>query len=215
MPRLLLVRHGDTRLNHPKRFWGSTDVELSEIGIKQATRLAERLASEKINTIYSSKLKRCLVTAQMIASRHKAGITLCDDLREINFGYAEGLTFAEISRLHPELAESLLDWKAHPEFPGGESFDDLNRRVLQFLGGLEKHKQEENILIVAHNGVLRLIICNLLEIPVEHWLQMRIDLASLSIMETYPRGAILNSLNDTTYLETKKLQEDNSDGINR
>lgn len=167
--------------------------------------MRNRLAGENISTIYASKLQRCMVTAQIIASRHKRDIISCDDLREINFGYAEGLTFAEISHLHPGLAKALTDWKAHPEFPGGESFDDLNQRVLRFIKQLGKHTSEETILIVAHNGVLRLLICNLLEISIEHWIQLRVDLASLSIVETYPQGAILNLLNDLSHLSVNNI----------
>ena len=126
------------------------------------------------------------------------------ELDEINFGWVEGLTFEEIKRLHPELAEVLNDWNAHPKFPGGESLDELNNRVQKFLKRLKKHKPEETILIVAHAGTLRLMICNLLGIDMKHWRQMQLDLASLSIMETYPQGAILSLLNDVSHLKHRR-----------
>ena len=103
MSRLLLVRHGKTKLNSTERFWGQTDVELSAEGIRQAERLRDRLAAQKIDSIYASNLRRALLTAEIIASRHQLQITSCAELSEINFGYVEGLKFEEISQLYPEL----------------------------------------------------------------------------------------------------------------
>ena len=202
MAKLLLVRHGNTKLNSTERFWGQTDVELSAEGIRQAEQLRDRLTTQKIDTVYASNLSRAMVTAQIIASRHQAKIITRDELGEINFGDVEGLTFNEISQLHPELAESMANWSVHPGFPGGETIDELNERVNKFLPELKKHPPEETVLIVAHSGILRLMICNLLVIEQEHWRQLRINLASLSILETYPRGAILSLLNDISHLDS-------------
>ena len=201
MSRLILVRHGNTKLNSGKRFWGKTDVELSDKGIQEAEKLRDRLAKEKINAIYASNLSRARLTAEIIASKRKLNVTTRAELNEINFGFLEGLTFEEIGKLHPEMAEVLSNWSVKPKFPGGESLDDLNNRVQKFLIRLQKHKPEETILIVSHAGTLRLLICNLLAIGLEHWRHIRLDLASLSIMETYPEGAVLSLLNDVSHLK--------------
>ncbi len=201
MSRLLLVRHGETNLNSAKRFWGKTDVELGETGIRQAEHLRDRLATQKIDAIYASNLRRASVTAEIIASRHRLNVITCTELDEINFGEFEGLTFQEISRLYPEMATQLANWSISPRFPGGESIDELSNRVGKFIPRLEKHTSEETILIVAHSGPLRLLVCNLLKVELQHWQQFRIDLASLSIVETYPRGAILSQLNDVSHLK--------------
>lgn len=202
MSRLLLVRHGNTKLNNAKRFWGRTDVELSAEGIRQAERLRDRLAVEKVDAVYSSTLSRARVTAEIIASRHQLGVTAIAELMEINFGYIEGLAFEEINQLHPELSDLLSKWAIKPQFPGGESLDDLDKRVQKFLKRLQKHKPDETILIVSHAGTLRLMICNLLEIGPEHWRHTQLDLASLSIIETYPQGAVLSLLNDVSHLRS-------------
>ncbi|MCH8135920.1 MAG: histidine phosphatase family protein [Proteobacteria bacterium] len=149
MSKLLLVRHGNTTLNSAERFWGQTDVELSAAGIRQAEQLRDRLATQKLDAIYTSNLSRAIVTAEIIASRHQLDVITCAELREINFGYVEGLTFDEISRLYPELAKLLVNWSIRPRFPGGESIDDLNNRVRKFLARLEKHTAEETVLIVT------------------------------------------------------------------
>ena len=204
MAKLFLVRHGDTKLNSRQRFWGQTDVELSDAGLQQAAQLRDRLSTQKIDIIHSSPLSRCRVTAETIASKQKTEVTICDEIKEINFGYVEGLTFDEIKERDPEFAEVLSVWNARPRFPGGESFDELNERVHVFMKGLEQHNKDETILVVAHSGILRMLVCNLLQIGIKHWRQMRIDLGSLSILDTYEQGAILTLLNDTSHL---KLQE--------
>jgi len=162
--------------------------------------LRDRLATEKIDAIYTSNLRRASVTAEIIASRHQLGVTICAELHEINFGKIEGLTFKEISQLHPELAKAWPTRNLTFRFPAGESIGELNDRVTKFLDRLEKYAPEETVLIVAHSGPLRLLICHLLRIEPWHWRQFRTDLASLSILETYPQGAILNSLNDVSHL---------------
>ena len=200
MAKLLLIRHGQTKLHRADRFWGKTDIELSDAGIRQAEQLRDRLARTKIDAVYASTLLRATETAEIVASRHKMKITPIKELCECSFGYAEGLTFREISQKFPELAEELRSGKA-VSFPGGESLEQLNRRVRGFLKTLELDKPESKIAIVAHGGPLRLIICNLLGLGIEHWTQLRVDYASLSIVEAYPEGNILNLLNDISHLK--------------
>ncbi len=200
MSRLLLVRHGNTELNSAQIFVGHTDVELNAAGCRQTERLRDRLATEKIDVIYSSDLRRALVTAETIASKHQLDVITCPELREINYGNLDGLTFEEISRLYPEVAELCADWSPRLEFPDGESVGELNKRVSKFLDRLKQHAPEQTILIVAHGGPLRLMVCSLLGIDLWHWRQIHLDLASLSIVDTYPEVAIISLLNDTSHL---------------
>jgi len=127
-------------------------------------------------------------------------LTTCAELRETNFGKIEGLTFDEVSHLYPELTKMWVNWSLQLKFPNGEGVSELNSRVSKFLDRLKKHTPDETILIVAHAGPLRLLVCRLLEIELQHWRQIRIGLASLSIVETYPQGAILSLLNDVSHL---------------
>lgn len=201
MSRILLVRHGETELNSAERYWGHSDVRLSSLGLKQAERLRDRLAAERIDAVYSSDLQRALVTAKTIASRHRLDVTTCAELREINFGELEGLNFEEISQLFPEFtAKWKVERSTDIEFPGGESFNELHNRVGIFVGRLKKHKAEETVLIVAHAGVLRSLICQLMRVGPQYIYHVRLDLGSLSILETYPMGAILTLLNDVSHL---------------
>jgi broad specificity phosphatase PhoE len=200
MARLLLVRHGTTILHKNDRFWGKTDVPLSNIGIKQAGLLRTHLASEQITVVYTSTLSRARDTAEIIAAGHKAKLIACEELCECNFGFAEGLTFKEIEHTYPKLAEDLASWKT-VAFPGGETLEQLNVRVINFLKRLESLKAKDTAAIISHGGPLRLIICNLLGIDIQHWQQLRIDRGSLSIIETFPQTAILLSLNEVIHLK--------------
>lgn len=200
MSRLLLVRHGDTKSNSREKFWGKTDVELSAAGIEQAERLRDRLAAEKIDAIYTSNLQRASVTAGIIAARHQVAVTACAELCEIDFGEIEGLAFNELGQRYPELTKSWLARNPDLQYPGGERLSDFNQRVSTFLGRLEKHAIGETILITAHSGVLRTLMCQLLGIELERRWQFRTDLASLSILETHPQEAVLIRLNDLSHL---------------
>ncbi len=200
MSRILLVRHGVTDLHTGDRFLGRTDVPLGDTGKKQAEQLRDRLAAEKMDAIYTSTLSRARATAEIIAAGRRVKVTPCEELCECDFGDVEGLTFEEIKQKYPELAEELIQRKTGA-FPGGETLEQLNERVQTFLKRLGRHKLKDTILIVAHGGPLRLIICNLLGLGMEHWVQFMLYHASLSIVKIYPGTAILDLLNDTSHLK--------------
>ncbi len=200
MSKLLLARHGETELNSARMFVGHSDVELSVLGRSQVEKLRDRLAADKIDVIYSSDLRRALATAETIASGHRLEVITCPDLREIDYGKVEKLTFDEIRRLHPDVAELCVGWSPKLKFPDGESVSELEERVSAFLDRLKQHTPEQTVLIVAHGGPLRLMVCYLLEIDLWHWRQIHLDLASLSIVDTYPEIALIRLLNDTSHL---------------
>jgi len=200
LSRLLLVRHGTTEFNSTLKFQGHSDIELSADGYRQVEQLRDHLANEKIDAVYSSDLRRALVTAEIISVGHKVAIVACPELREVNYGNCEGLTFQEIGSRYPDVAEKCVNFTLELGFPDGESFEEFIERTSKFLDRLNKHTSSETILIVSHNGPLKVLVYRLLGIGMEHWWQIRIDIASLSIVETSPRGAILNLLNDTSHL---------------
>ena len=199
MAKLLLIRHGKTNLQKEDRYWGSTDIPLNELGMKQAQQIRDRLEQEKITHFYSSTLSRSNDTAKIIAAPHGLNVFACEELNEFNFGYAEGLTYEEIKKLHPSLAEDLAKMD-DISFPGGESLDKFYTRVQAFVLRLQKHKPQDVIAIVAHAGSLRMLICHLLELEQKHWYRMLIDQASISVVNMYPHICIMNSLNDTSHL---------------
>lgn len=200
MSHLLLVRHGASEYNYKRRFAGYSDIEMTSLGYEQVKKLRDRLASERIDFAYSSDLKRASATAEIICSRHQVNLITCPELREANYGEVEGLTLDEISRLYPEVAESVVNFNLRLKFPGGESFAEFTERVSKFLPTLKQHSSSRTLLVVSHSGPLRVLVCRLLGIDLNCWWQIRFDNASLSILELQPRGAVIHLLNDTSHL---------------
>ena len=201
MTRLLLVRHGITEYNNDRRFMGHSDIGLSPVGRQQVERLSNYLKDEKIDAVYASDLTRTMISAQIIIGKRNLSIIPCPELREVNYGTCEGLTFGEISRDYPDVAEKCIHFTLELEFPRGERFREFIDRSSKFLERLKKHKSTDTILVVSHNGPLKVLICRLLEIDMEHWWQIAVDIASLNIIETSARGAILKRLNDVSFLK--------------
>jgi alpha-ribazole phosphatase len=201
--RLLLVRHGETEWNKFLRYQGQSDIELSPKGIEQVQKLRDRLALERIDIIYSSDLKRALKTASIIASSHSVKVIPLKELREVDFGEFEGLTFEEIEERYPQVVKAGRMWfkeSLEARAPKGESISQLASRLSRFAGRLKEHKPEDTVLVVAHGGSLQVLLCILLEIEIKHWWQIHLDSASLSVVKISPPGAVLVLLNDTCHL---------------
>ncbi len=201
MAKLYLVRHGETEFQSALRYWGKTDVALGPAGKKQAEHLRDRLAREQIDYVYSSDLKRALTTAQAIASTRNLQPIPCPELRDIDFGEVEGLNFDEVKEKFPQIAMMWIEHDPGLVYPGGESLSQLEKRTRQFIENLAEHAGNDNILVVAHSGVLRTLICQLADMDLKHRWNFRIDLASLSIVETFSGFAIISLLNDLSHLQ--------------
>jgi alpha-ribazole phosphatase len=200
LAKLLLVRHGETDSNSFQRYWGRTDVGLGLVGFRQAEQLRDRLAVEKIDFVYSSTLRRAMSTAHTLATLHNLPVVGCPELREIDFGKIEGLNFSEVQNQFPEIAQMWIDHYTELVYPEGEGLVQLEKRIAAFRKRLLIHTEDQTVLIVAHSGVLRSLICQLLNLDLESRWSIRVDLASLSIIDTYDRTTILSLLNDTSHL---------------
>src|SRR3990172_5365379 len=125
LSRLLLVRHGVTEYNSSLKFAGSTDIDLSPDGYQQLEKLRDHLRKEKIDAVFCSDLKRARRSAEIVADGREIEITAIPDLREINYGQAEGLTFDEIARHYPDIAELMVNRSLQISFPGVNGFAEL------------------------------------------------------------------------------------------
>lgn len=201
MTRLLLVRHGDTEFNSSRRFMGHSDIELSPDGRRQIERLRDYLAGDSIEAAYASDLRRTMTTAAILAGGRGLQVVPCPELRELNYGLCEGLTFGEIGRDYPDVAKQCIDFSPALEFPQGETFHAFAGRVVLFLQRVKDDGRNGPVLVVSHNGPIKVLICHLLGIGMEHWWQIRADTGSLSIMDITSRGAVLTRLNDVSYLK--------------
>ncbi len=201
MTRLMLVRHGLTEYNNTRKFGGHSDVELNDEGRIQAEKVRTRLVGEKIDAIYSSDLKRAISTVEIISDGREVETIICPELREMNYGDAEGMTFDEIGRKYPGLREMIIDFDMQLEFPGGESLSEFIERTITFMDRINNQPGNQVVLIVSHSGPLKVLVCHLLGLDQSHWPNFRIDNASLSIIDIHPRGTMLSLLNETAYLK--------------
>jgi probable phosphoglycerate mutase len=152
--RIIAIRHGETDWNVDTRIQGQLDIGLNETGHWQARRLAQALVDEPIAAIYSSNLVRAWDTAGAISRVTGLKPQVHEGLRERGFGVFQGKTFTEIEATWPEQA---LRWrKRDPHWTpqGGESLTALRQRVAQTATELATRHQGEQIVLVAHGGVM-------------------------------------------------------------
>ncbi len=152
--RIIAIRHGETAWNKDTRIQGQLDIGLNERGRWQAGRVALALAGEPIRAIYASDLLRAWDTALSIGNLTGLNVQTVEGLRERGFGVFEGKTFKEVEAHWPDQA---LRWrKRDPEFvpEGGESLMALRERILQTTHQLAAQHPGEQIVLVAHGGVM-------------------------------------------------------------
>jgi broad specificity phosphatase PhoE len=159
---VLLARHGETDDNRqPIRFQGFRDTPLNDTGRAQARELAERVAAraEPIRSLWSSDLSRARDTAEIVGAHIGLEPRLDPRLREANRGRWEGYTFEEIKRSDPEEFAHWMRGGADWRFPGGESLQEQQDRVLAALADIEAAGVLP-ALAVCHGGSIRVVLCS-------------------------------------------------------
>ncbi len=156
MTKLILVRHGQSLANAGHRFAGHTDFDLSELGHKQASLLADHLVShEKISAIYSSDLLRAYHTAIPTAERLSLPVVTDTLLREIYAGKWEGATYTEIGEKYPDDQSIWYDDLSHARPTGGESMPEVYRRIVPRILEICRRHDGETVLLTTHATVVR------------------------------------------------------------
>lgn len=140
MTTLLFVRHGQTDWNAERRWQGHADVPLNDRGREQAHALAEQLAGESIDAIYSSDLSRARDTADIVGALLVVPVVVDADLREIDVGAVEGLTWEE--------SQAFDGWQGEPK-------DAHAERVLGAVRRIAEQHPQERVLVVTHGGSMR------------------------------------------------------------
>jgi len=200
--RLILVRHGHADASGEGRYWGQTDVLLTELGREQVKKLRRRLGTENIDAVYSSELKRCTETAETIIAGRGLDLTRCAELNEVNFGKLEGLSYVEIRQQYPELSKLWENWDPGLSFPEGESYEQFAARVGTFTKRLTGHSDDDTVLVVGHGGVFKLLLCYLAGLGIEHWWKFRFDIGSISILDVHEGTATVSRLSDVSHLDS-------------
>jgi broad specificity phosphatase PhoE len=203
---LLLARHGQTAWNASRRFQGSTDVGLSERGRAQAAALGRRLSGRRLAAVYVSPLRRARETTRIVLETWGSALPVVsvDELRELSLGQWEGRTVDEIKG---QEGDPYLAWLRAPHDclpPGGEPLDRVAARVRQALDRIAAaHAEEDEVLVVAHGGVISVYACDLLGSSFNSLWRLRVDNCSLTVVKP-PR---LVSVNDTSHLAAELMSQ--------
>ena len=175
MPRLWFVRHGSLPPNPGRLFLGQRDVPLDAAGEAQARFWRDELAPVPFALALASDLARCAASARIILGQRPVKLVLERDLREICLGSWEGRSRGEVERAEPgAYARRGQDFANHCP-PGGESFAMLAARV---QGALERWAaplpDDAQVLVVTHLGVIRLVACACLVLPVQAMFELHL-----------------------------------------
>jgi probable phosphoglycerate mutase len=166
---MLLVRHGRTAWHDGNRYAGSSDIPLDDVGEQQAAVLARWAKSAELTHLVSSPMQRTVATANTVAAATGLQIELAPDLRELAFGMAEGRTMSEISASHPDVAAAFVADPAESHWPGGERPTDRARDAATALAEIASSRRGGRVLVVMHSTMIRLVICQLLGIPLARY----------------------------------------------
>ena len=164
MRTLILVRHGHTESSDAGRYLGRTDMDLSAQGVHQAEDLAVWIANMHVDAILTSPALRARRTAEIVGSRAALAPTVDERLRELDFGLAEGLTLSELRAKHPEATAAFESDPVTHHFPGGEHPAAAVERLRDATEDVLHHPWRRTLL-VTHNTLMRLFICEVLGIP--------------------------------------------------
>eukprot|EP01121_Diplochlamys_sp_Union-15-3_P003672 TRINITY_DN13608_c0_g1_i1.p1 TRINITY_DN13608_c0_g1~~TRINITY_DN13608_c0_g1_i1.p1 ORF type:complete len:233 (-),score=24.31 TRINITY_DN13608_c0_g1_i1:37-735(-) len=162
--RVILTRHGESESLVKGCVGGDSD--LTPFGNEYAHKLAEWVLDNlEVDTgevtVWTSTLKRAIQTTQYIPTRK---IRL-KNLDELDAGKFEGMTYAEISQQYPEEYNARAHDKLNYRYPGGESYLDLIQRLEPIIFELER--QQKDVVVVAHQGVLRCLYAYLKDVSLE------------------------------------------------
>ena len=194
--RVWLIRHGEPCPESQGRCYGKLDLELSTEGRKQVWEVSNKLSGEPIRTIYSSPCRRALESASILAELLHAPVTPEERFREIDFGDFEGRLYDDIAQEYPEIYRQWMEHPTQTQFPNGESFVQMQARVVDAAHELYAHHRGETIAIVSHGGVNRILLAAALGVSnanifriAQHYAAMNL----LTMIGDYPSVQLMNA----------------------
>ena len=198
MTRIILVRHGHVEGISPERFRGRRDIDLSDLGARQAQATAQRIAREwRPAAIYSSPLKRCLQTAAAIASVCRLSPTVLADLDDVDYGDWEWRTHEEVRAQWPALFEQWFSAPQLVRFPNGESLQEVVARAADVLRFVRERHERETVVVVGHSIVNRALLLQTLDQPLSAYWRIGQDPGSVSEIEIVGHGTTVRRLNES------------------
>ncbi len=205
MTQLLIIRHGRTGWNRVERFRGRAELELDEVGIRQAEATSKRIVEYPVTAVYCSPLKRALTTATIIAKRLNIKAKLLPGIIDIDFGEWQGLSPEEAAARDEALYTMWLKSPQLVHFPRGESLTEVRQRAALAVDELVEQYPQGTIALVSHRVVCQILILHLLGLDNSHFWQIGQDVCALNVFEVNGGSAHARLLNDTCHLKTLGL----------
>jgi broad specificity phosphatase PhoE len=201
MTKLLLIRHGNTLDEETQKVYkGRTDIPLSRAGVLRMEKAAAFLTSFMIDRVFTSTLSRSIESGRIVAKLQRLDVEIEPAFDEVSFGVWEGLTFDEIRMRYPgEHALWVEDPAAHPP-PEGESFEIAQKRSMERLTGIIEECKGQTVALVAHAGIMRIMIFSLLNMKLSRLFRIGQDYGAINIIDFWDDGNLtVNLLNFTYY----------------
>ena len=193
--RLILIRHGQVAEHCAGRFVGATDAALAPAGLRQAAGLSSYLAGKRPGACFSSPLQRCTATARAAIAGLRLPLEVDPDLREVDFGAWEGLSFAEIAGRDAAAVDRWARFAPDFRFPGGESVADFQARITAAADRMAAAPQE-TVVAFTHGGVIRFMLCALLRLDPRSYTAFEIRPAGVVELALFEGGALLQFLGE-------------------
>lgn len=188
--RIHLIRHGQVVGYDQKRYNGQFDVALTDLGVEQYHLLKERLASAPISACYTSDLTRCVTGANIICERFGIEPVKRSELRELNVGIWEGLTWTEIIARWPEEWQARLADLVHYRVPEGETLLEVEARVMPTIREIVERHQGQELLVVGHGGVNRIVLLDAIGAPLTSMFNIEQTYGCYNIIDYYADGKV-------------------------
>jgi broad specificity phosphatase PhoE len=164
---IYLIRHAHKQKgNFYNPYLRHQDEPISPHGQEQARRLWTYLSDKRISAIYVSAYQRTLQTIEYAATQLGIRPLVDERLNEIDNGCFERMSEVEIQVRYPEIWKAYRERKGDFRFPEGETGQEASQRIADFLEEKRQAHQNENIVAVSHEGLIRLIACHILGLPV-------------------------------------------------
>ncbi len=186
--RIYLIRHGEVEGAGIPRYNGHADVALSERGVAQYHALKPRFSEAKITACYSSDLSRCTVGAGILGSHLGVTPVRESDLRELNIGIWEGRSWQELMAEYPQEWQARLADIVNYRVPEGESLLDLSRRVMPVIERIVTRHRGEEVLVVGHGGVNRVVLLEAIGAPLTALFNIEQNYCCLNIIDYFADG---------------------------
>lgn len=193
--KIALIRHGVTEANLQKRYAGATDLPLIAEGEAQAKTMARHIKALKPDRILSSPLRRALDTARIAAGGLEVEIEVDDNLREVDFGQWENMSYTEIVKDHEEEMNRWFAWDPDFAFPGGESFKGFSERV-NIVKERMLNDSAKTLIAFTHGGVIGHFICLMLNIPPQKQFTFALPPASYALFESKNGAMVFHGIHD-------------------